>query len=716
MGPFSFIRFDNIAQNGGFMPQSNVQSDLLNSFFGEYSNNDFVGSKYFPAILDYREKIATLNKPINGGDLVLINPKPFPQITGTQTLVFKVQNNELFATDSTQFIEITLNLTNGIITSNSYVFAGSISQTGTYDTPIVAIEKEIQQALDVYSKSGSAFFSPYYLFDRSTQLATSGLIRAKNWKLTDEEINRFPLPENPFQPNDWIYVSPFLPDDTFILTQFGKVVNMAFDSAETISSITAFVNSLSFPTGFTVDIDDNTTDLIEITISGSDSGFKLIGFFDTVWTWQRFYTDSTPVSVPFITVGSFTGQWPFEPNTGRFFQTSWYDIEDLTFVEEPDLLKEDEYGMPIKTGDQLQFNIIPELANLTGIDSCQIGLFDCDGNFLQQIGTAQFPPCEQDFETDIFYNHNTDTYYSWASIQAVSSLTSPTLALAFVAEDGTKTIIESFTMAFGGGADLDTTVLATFVTQLESLLNGLGYVADVTYTGTTTPEITVSLSGNICDSVAIDFQIGYVIDSEPVIEYVGLYTEIPVKLTGTQLQGTVFIPSLANGAYYFGLYNSTGYVNEIYSFSNRLFLNNKEEFSQILEIGSAENELIEGFEYLGGWLQRIRVNLNGAGATYEIQESIYRNSNGTFQKPENSTDENISLQSDYLDLPTQRAMTSVTRHPIFVLSGQNLSVQGDLEIATVQDYTTNTSFRRLQQMKFSAKIQGYQPSNNACLG
>jgi len=394
MGPFSFIRFDNIAQNAGFMPQSNVQSDLLNSFFGEYSDDDFVGSKYFPAILDYREKIATLNEPINGGDLVLINPKPFPQITGTQTLVFKVQNNELIATTPDQYVEITLNLTNGIITSNSYVFAGSISQTGTYDTPIVAIEKEIQQALDVYSKSGSAFFSPYYSFDRSTQLATSGLIRAKNWKLTDEEINRFPLPENPFKPNDWIYVSPFLPDDTFILTQFGKVVNFAFDSAETISTITAFVNSLSFPTGFSVDIDDNTTDLIEITISGSDSGFKLIGLFDTVWTWQRFYTDSAPVSVPFITVGSFSGQWPFEPNTGRFFQTSWYDIEDISFVVESDELEEDKYSQPIKTGDQLQFNIIPELANLTGVESCNIGLFDCNSNFLQQVGTAQYPPCK----------------------------------------------------------------------------------------------------------------------------------------------------------------------------------------------------------------------------------------------------------------------------------------------------------------------------------
>lgn len=709
MGPFPFIRFDNIAQNAGFMPQSNVQSDLLNSFFGEYSDDDFVGSKYFPAILDYREKIATLNEPINGGNLVLINPKPFPQITGTQTLVFKVQNNELFATDSTQFVEITLNLTNGVITSNSYVFSGSISQSGTYDTPIVAIEKEIQQALDVYSKSGSAFFSPYYSFDRSTQLATSGLIRAKNWKLTDELVSRDPLPENPFRPNDWIYVSPFLPDDTFILTQFGKVVNFAFDSAETISTITAFVNSLSFPTGFSVDIDDNTTDLIEITISGSDSGFKLIGFFDSVWTWQRFYTDSTPVSVPFITVGSFAGQWPFEPNTGRFFQTSWYDIEDLSFVEEPDLLKEDEYAMPIKTGDQLQFNIIPELANLTGIDSCQIGLFDCDGNFLQKVGMAQFPACSA--------NRVYKIYLAQAGLSAFESHYSTGFESLNIV-DNSDALVAELPIAF-----LNFLTLSTVGNSFVNFCNGvLGNEFTITY------EIVNPGAGNI---LIISFELISNVPFYPSISDQDDYMPMlpdgtlgyiwPTEtegtcLSATQLQGTVFVPSLANGAYYFGLYNSTGYVNEIYSFSNRLFLNNKEEFSQILEIGSAENELIEGFEYFNGWLQRIRVNLNGAGATYEIQESIYRNSNGTFQKPENSTDENISLQSDYLDLSTQRAMTSATRHPIFVLSGQNLSVQGDLEIATVQDYTTNTSFRRLQQMKLSAKIQGYQPSNNACLG
>ena len=189
---------------------------------------------------------------------------------------------------------------------------------------------------------------------------------------------------------------------------------------------------------------------------------------------------------------------------------------------------------------------------------------------------------------------------------------------------------------------------------------------------------------------------------------------------GSQYKANITIPPLANGIYIIGIYNTyfvdeTNYIT-LFATSQPLELNNFEDFTQMLEYGSAQDSIIEGFEYLNGWLQRIRVPLNGAGQTYSLEESIYRNSDGTFQKPQNSTDENISLHTDYLDLQTQRAMTSATRHPIFVLANQNLSVQGDLEIATNQDYTTNQSFRKLQQMRFQAKNQGYQPNNNSCLG
>jgi hypothetical protein len=61
-------------------------------------------------------------------------------------------------------------------------------------------------------------------------------------------------------------------------------------------------------------------------------------------------------------------------------------------------------------------------------------------------------------------------------------------------------------------------------------------------------------------------------------------------------------------------------------------------------------------------------------------------------------------------------MISTTKHPIFVLASQNLSVQGDLEITNTQDFTQNSSFRKLQQMQFQALTQGYQPENNSCIG
>jgi hypothetical protein len=203
------------------------------------------------------------------------------------------------------------------------------------------------------------------------------------------------------------------------------------------------------------------------------------------------------------------------------------------------------------------------------------------------------------------------------------------------------------------------------------------------------------------------------------IQDIGTLTN-PLIITGTQYQANITIPPLANSNYFIGIYQAYGIDGQGYAtllaMSQSLALDNFEDFTQMLEYGSAQDSIIEGFEYLNGWLQRIRVPLNGAGQTYSLEESIYRNSDGTFQKPQNSTDENISLHTDYLDLQTQRAMTSATRHPIFVLANQNLSVQGDLEIATNQDYTTNQSFRKLQQMRFQAKNQGYQPNNNSCLG
>lgn len=734
MGPFPFIRFDNSIANGGFYPLSNYQSDITNSVFGEAVDDQYVGERLVIALNEYRETIRNYNQSINGGNFTLISPSPFPAISGTQTLVFYIQDNQLVATHPNQFIEITIDLLDGVITSDTYVYAGTISNTGDYDIPLTLIEKETINTISIYQQNGAAIFSQYYKFDTTTETATSGLIRARDLTITDQKITRSPASSYPLEPNWWIGIQPFDAEQNYILSLFGRIVNLAFDSTKTISDLKTFASGLPYPTGFTYSDNDNTVDLVEITVTGSAQGFKLMGKFDTTWTFQRFYANKNYTGVDFIFVGAFLTEWPFEPNTGRYYQGVWFDIEQLYFVEQSQLIEEPEYCQPIKSGDEIQFNVIPELSNTITLESFKVGIFDCNGNFIQEIGQGVYPPvvipdCIETFTTKIFFPwiENANKYWNWNFIGFVTGNGLAFLKMYFVDSNLNETFETQFSMNYGPGEDLDTSDLAGFCTQLEALIDGLGYTCVVTYVEgdepppQIEPQITIQITADLCNTVAINFKFVYYFPTN--VDYnefdVGLWTPIVLPdqpVIPTQFQASATIPFLPKGKYHLGLYNIDGNNFEIYSISNCLELDNLEQFTQMLEYGSAQDSIIEGFEYLNGWLQRIRVPLNGAGQTYSLEESIYRNSDGTFQKPQNSTDENISLHTDYLDLQTQRAMTSATRHPIFVLANQNLSVQGDLEIATNQDYTTNQSFRKLQQMRFQAKNQGYQPNNNSCLG
>jgi hypothetical protein len=156
-------------------------------------------------------------------------------------------------------------------------------------------------------------------------------------------------------------------------------------------------------------------------------------------------------------------------------------------------------------------------------------------------------------------------------------------------------------------------------------------------------------------------------------------------------------------------------INEIYSFSNLLELDNTECFSSIIQFWSESNSISEGNEYLDDWFQQVRLGINGGGKKPILTESVYRQSNGVFRRPSNKQDYSIDLHTDFLDYETQAALVDATRHPSFVVDGQNLFVQGEIEVATIQDFTTQSSFEDLAQVKFSALIQGYQPKNSTCI-
>jgi hypothetical protein len=156
-------------------------------------------------------------------------------------------------------------------------------------------------------------------------------------------------------------------------------------------------------------------------------------------------------------------------------------------------------------------------------------------------------------------------------------------------------------------------------------------------------------------------------------------------------------------------------INELYSLSNLIQLDNSDCFSTLVQYWANEGAASSGFEYFNGWFQQVRLGINGGGEKPVITESVYRQSNGINKRPQSKQDLSIDLHTDFLDLETQCALVDATRHPYFIVDGRSLFVNGDIEVATVQDFTTQSSFEDLAQVKFSALVQGYQPKNSTCI-
>jgi len=153
----------------------------------------------------------------------------------------------------------------------------------------------------------------------------------------------------------------------------------------------------------------------------------------------------------------------------------------------------------------------------------------------------------------------------------------------------------------------------------------------------------------------------------------------------------------------------------LYSLSNIINIDNSDCFSTMIEFWGNNETMVSGFEYFNDWKQRIRLGINGGGDKPVIEESLYRQSNGVHRRPQSKQDLSLDLHTDFLDLPTQLALVDATRHPYFVWNGQNVFVKGDIEVATIQDFTTQSSFETLAQVKFQVLKQGFQPKNSSCL-
>lgn len=160
---------------------------------------------------------------------------------------------------------------------------------------------------------------------------------------------------------------------------------------------------------------------------------------------------------------------------------------------------------------------------------------------------------------------------------------------------------------------------------------------------------------------------------------------------------------------------SEGTSYELYSLSNIINIDASDCYSTMIEFWQDSDSIAESFEYFNNWKQRVRIGLNGGGEKPVFEESLYRQSNGVTRRPQNKQDLSLDLHTDFFDLETQLAMTDATRHPYLIWEGKSIFVRGDIEVATTQDFTTQSSFETLSQMKFQALIQGFQPRNSSCL-
>ena len=200
--PNPFYRFEP-GWNAGFYPYNQIISDLLNeveadiiaalptiAVIGTTTTSQLFAS--FKAIVDLYNA-----HPYYGNFKVEISVTPLGL---NYAFVITVRNEALFATDSTQQVEYSGLATNPGKTLINIIATGFTpgAYGGTFVAPLIETELKVKEALNVVDMNGSAFFPITYKFDPSTEIATSGLARGKNWKLDSGSINRFPAPTAPY--------------------------------------------------------------------------------------------------------------------------------------------------------------------------------------------------------------------------------------------------------------------------------------------------------------------------------------------------------------------------------------------------------------------------------------------------------------------------------------------------------------------------------------
>lgn len=835
-----FYRFEDAIQVGSLGERGFIVSQALDNIFGSI-NISYVGQT-LQQVLSY---INPYINEFNGNLQANIILKKYYSVSLTQAYPVQIFIYDTILAEFYPLMKISLSLiidTNGLITNNTAYFLGATATDYHYSEPLCEDERQAYRALISISETGSAIFPKTYQFDSVTGVASSLFPRLRpcQYDTNKGTAARFPADTYARAARPAIKFSGLSPIGKVCVGLWNRAIEIANTTGATITDIYNDSYSWSVPDGYTVYsvIDSVGIERLQIEIKPLDyggEGFTLVVIDDNGFKMQRFYA---PIFSPFDFLANFpySTSMPYQPDVFYMYGGIYYDFDFCEF-QDCQFPQKEVYPMPVKSGDELQFNVLSYQSNVLPYDSVDIGLFDSNFNLIQKIGETSKLEDITCVNTEFKCSHEFSKTISLSQFDLLLYNIAQTLyffnnkylgIIKFELKNSNDEVIKNLQVAFQ--LDDQEITQAFYIEKLQQI--GI----EVTMVGA---NVTFKyLAQNLpCDETyTFNEFVGFPIADELVMEFDEFECVCQTSTIIIEQQNAkTLIPALKNGCYRFGLYNFKQYfngseiefadsyfpiadnqynvivitddatlttvkylilipykvntiaeyvtylnkvfpnsaiitntgdilfklcgynssftsndlfafgtydfntstftyinigataaipcfsgeeqepINEIYSFSNPIDLDNYECFSSIVQFWADSNAIAEGFEYYDGWYQQVRLGINGGGKKPVITESTYRQSNGVTRRPQNKQDLSIDLHTDFLDFETQSALVDATRHSNFVVQGQNLFVNGEIEVATVQDFTTQTSFEDLAQVKFSALVQGYQPKNSTCV-
>ena len=700
--PNSFYRFQP-AWNAGFYPDNQIIANLLNELattIDAWLPGYFTGKTISQLIVGVRGQMDVFNVSPYFGDLVL---ETF--YLTTSDFVITIYNKSLVSTDNSQSIAIVGfndSVTQQVLSATVSPFSPG-SYSGSFDFSAIPVEAEVDRALQIVEQNGSAFFPMTYSYDSISGIATSGLARGKNWQLDSSgNSTRLPADTLPKQNARTFNVAAQTAEDRYCISLMEKVINFSLsETDETL--IQAYFNTFSLPDGWnnSFTIVSGTYTRVSCLLYRDDRSLLMIGRLDTNWLWQRFVSDTTFDDSYFNGYASTT-PLPYLPLASyQWLYGDWYDMEFVEF-NSGCYVSPEFYAMPAIPGDNWQFNVPSDSGNLTGVDSALVGLFTQDGQLIQQIGEGSIPnACQTQLYASALIPAVGAGCYRLGLYSEPYDTCDLTFTYSLTGEDYTNWI-----NAVNAQFESDNPFISF------SIFGGASptyYVYPITSGTTTALDISDWVNANIpgmtstWDEFGIYFS--WVVNDLPCGDEYSMLNCISQEVGNclASLWQTSPQPCVCGDSFY------------LYSLSNIINIDGSDCFSTMLEFWANDNSIAQGFEYFNDWKQRIRLGINGGGAKTVIEENLYRQSNGVHRRPQNKQDLSLDLHSDFIDEQTQLALVDATRHPYLVWNNKSIFVKGDIDVATIQDFTTQSSFETLAQVKFSALVQGFQPKNSSCL-